>query len=344
MKKKVTIRDIAKKAKVSDATVSLAFQEGSRISAETTKKILKIAEELNYFPNLSARNLRYGHSKKIGFIVNDITDPFYARMIHCAEEICEAADYSIIFAESNWDSEKERKIVSEMVGSQIQGLILCLSERNEESYNLIKRFKLPHVSVDTFPAYYKGPYVVNDVIKAGFIAARHLVEIGCTKLAFFNAGKEMSFFSSFKALQKGFKKYINRIDNKVLEYSMVYSDLTFEGGIKGYADLRAKNKDYDGIFCVNDLCAYGVMEKAEQHGLRVGKDIAVMGIDNLETSKFSRISLTSINQPYETVIEEATKYLIERIEGRVSTNIKKKIEPNLIIRESTSKFQDVNNS
>ena len=111
MKKRPTIRDIAKEAGVSDTTVSLAFMQGSRISKNTRQRVLKIAKSLNYFPNRLARDLRYGKSKTIGFIVTDITDPFYSRMIRSAEKISLKLGYDILFAEHNWEPDREIKII-----------------------------------------------------------------------------------------------------------------------------------------------------------------------------------------------------------------------------------------
>lgn len=336
MKKKVTIQDIARLAGVSDTTVSLSFKEKSRISEETRSNVLRIAHELNYFPNLSARNLRYGLSKSIGFIVNDITDPFYARMIRSMERTALDFGYNTIFAESNWDHKKEIQTVSNMIENRVQGIIICFCEQTEESYNIIQKFNLPHIAVDTIPTYYNGLYVLNDVIDAGKIAAEHLISIGCKNLVFFNARKEMHFFSSFKNLKKGFQSYANpspHIQQDVIE---IEAGITVDGGIEGFNRLLSSGKKFDGIFCVNDLCAYGVMEGAEKNGIKVGHDVAVIGVDNLETSKLARFSLTSIDQPYEMIMEIATKSLIQVIEKGTTLAIKKKIKPHLILRQSTS--------
>ncbi len=336
MKKTTTIRDIAKKAGVSDATVSLAFKENSRISIETRKKIQRIAQELNYFPNISARNLRYGTSKTVGFMVNDITDPFYSRMIRVAEKIALGIGYNMIFAESQWDSEKEIKIVSNMIENRVQGVLICLCEKTKKSIQLLNSINLPHLAIDTYPSFYSGSYVVNDVINAGHIAAKHLIDRGCVSPVFFNASEDMSYFSSFRALRKGFERYmrLHKIDfNKSRN---VYADLTVDGGRKGFKDLIISGIEFDGIFCVNDLCAFGAIDAAEKNGYRVGKDIAVMGIDNLETSDILQIALTSIDQPYEEIIKLATEHLISCIERNEHPDIKIKIRPTLIQRNSTN--------
>jgi LacI family transcriptional regulator len=320
---------------VSDTAVSLAFQSSSRLSKKTREKILAMAKKLNYVPNRLARTLRYGATRTIGFVVNDITDPFYSRMIRSAEEIALALGYSVLFAESNWDPDKEVRIVSNMIESRIQGIIMCFCEKTQESLCLIRQSSLPVVAVDTFPSFYKGPFVCNDMIQAGRIAAQHLVDVGCRKPVFFNAAASMAKFSSLAALLRGFRKTLRAQGVEFDDTSVVSADLTVEGGIQGFSSLTAGGKAFDGVFCVNDLCAFGVVEAAEKQGYTVGGDLAVMGIDNLELSKIGRISLTSIDQPYDRIIELATQALIQCMERREPCTIRRKLKPTLVVREST---------
>ncbi len=129
MHRKPTIRDIAREAGVSDTAVSLSFQRNSRVSAATRERILAVARRLNYFPNRSARNLRYGDSRTIGFVVIEITNPFYARMIRSAERIAHGLGYEILFAESYWDPQKEIRIVSNMIENRVAGILMCFCEK-----------------------------------------------------------------------------------------------------------------------------------------------------------------------------------------------------------------------
>ena len=206
MHRKTTIRDIAREAGVSDTAVSLSFQQNSRVSAATRERILAIARRLNYFPNRSARNLRYGGSRTIGFVVIEITNPFYSRMIRSAERIAHGLGYEILFAESHWDPQKEIRIVSNMIENRVAGILMCFCENTAESLNLIQQSRLPLIAVDTCPPHYKGSYVTNALASAGRMAAEHLLEAGCRHPVFFNASIAMSGFSSFQLLLKGFRQ------------------------------------------------------------------------------------------------------------------------------------------
>ena len=96
------------------------------------------------------------------------------------------------------------------------------------------------------------------------------------------------------------------------------------------------SRPFDGVFCVNDLCAIGVMEAAEKQGYRVGRDIAVMGIDNLEIAGVSRLSLTSIDQPYDRIIETATRSMMKSVDNKRPCTVRKMLKPTLVVRSSTA--------
>ena len=166
---------------MSDTAVSLSFQQNSRVSAATRERVLAIARRLNYFPNRSARNLRYGGSRTIGFVVIDITNPFYSRMIRSAERIAHGLGYEILFAESHWDPQKEIRILSNMIENRVAGLLMCFCENTAESLGLIQQSRLPLIAVDTCPPHYKGAYVANALASAGRMAGEHLLKAGCRR-------------------------------------------------------------------------------------------------------------------------------------------------------------------
>ena len=336
MHRKPTIRDIAREAGVSDTAVSLSFKENSRVSTATREKILAIARRLNYFPNRSARNLRYGGSRSIGFVVIEITNPFYSRMIRSAERIALELGYDILFAESYWDPQKEIRIVSSMIENRVSGMLMCFCENTRESLALIEQSRLPLIAVDTCPPFYKGPYVTNALASAGRMAAEHLVQAGCRHLVFFNASPSMSRFSSFQLLLKGFREGLRAAGRQPSDLAVFHADWTIEGGSAGFEQLLSSGRPFDGIFCVNDLSAFGVVDAAERAGYRAGRDFAVMGIDNLEIGGISRISLTSIDQPYDRIIELAVRSMIEGIQNNRPCTVRRRLTPTLIVRESTN--------
>jgi len=118
---------------------------------------------------------------------------------------------------------------------------------------LITRSDLPVVAVDTFPSFYQGPFVCNDTSEAGRLAAQHLADAGCSKPILFNAAASMTKFSAFQRLLRGFKNRLRTLGIGLDEASVVSAGLTIEGGIEGFTSLAASGREFDGVFCVNDL-------------------------------------------------------------------------------------------
>ena len=333
--KKATIKDIARLAEVSDTTVSLSFQENSRISKATKKRVLQIAKKLNYSPNLTARKLRHGLTKTIGFVVTDITNPFYSRMMRTAEQIAAEQEYQVLFYDSDWNPHKEIEIIENMISNRVQGILICFCEKTQKSYQLIKKSDIPYIAIDTRPQFYSGPFVINDLFMAGYMAAEHLVDVGCQHCAFFDAGADIHNYSSFIELKKGFKHYLRKKKITFRKTDIITAGLSIESGKKAFNALFKEPVEVDGIFCVDDLCSFGVIEAAEEKGFIIGKDIALIGIDNLEVSSISRISLSSIHQPYDRLVKSAMSALLESIEKDIHPRIREVIEPRLVERDST---------
>jgi LacI family transcriptional regulator len=330
-----TIKDVARVAGVSDTTVSLAFQAHSRISARTRARVLSVASELSYTPNLAAKNLRTGSSRTIGFVVNDITNPFYLQMFRKAEDIALRHGYSIVFAGSNWSADRERDLFEQMIQMRVCGIVLCLCEKSSDGVELLDRFRIPYIAVDSYPGWYTGSYVANDFCMAGELAAKHLLEQGCRRPAYFTADNTMNNLSAFIEMQKSFIAYFNRKGIKITQDDVIEAGLCIQAGGDAFDRIAAQGKRYDGVFCANDLCAMGILEAAEKHGIIPGKDIAVVGVDDTEVSSFSKISLTSIRQPYDQLATIAMKDLVKAIKDDSMPDIKHKLPAELIVRNSS---------
>jgi len=336
--RKTTIKDIALQAEVSETTVSLSFQPESRISKKTRSRVLATAKELNYFPNTAARGLRAGKTGTIGFLINDITNPFYGSMIRQSEQIAAERGYEVIFSESQWNPDRAVKVVSKMIQNRIEGIILCFSEKNEDTYHLVQQSGLPHVAVDTIPTFYTGSYIINDGYKTGYLAAQHLCESGCRRITIVNARNELRNFSSISQMEVGFSHYMRETQFPFSQDDIIPSGLTIESGKQAYRTLKKTGIRYDGIFCMNDLCAMGYMHESSSTGSIPGQDYGIIGVDNNDVSDLAMISLSSIHINYIGISGEATNFLIDHIDDPSSEGLTKIVKPELIVRNSTNGF------
>jgi len=334
---RTTIKDIAEAAGVSDTAVSLAFQEKSRIGKKTREKVLRIATQLGYIPNTAAQKLRNGKTKIIAFIINDITNPFYSLMAKEAESIIEGSGYEMFSADSNWDPGREEQIIKKMIQMRVEGVIFCLSEKSIKGIDLLNKYSIPSISVDSYSEAYKGSYVANNFEECGKIVSQHLLDIGCRNPGIVGADKTMSEFSAFKRIFNAFENNFKDNNVKIKAQNKINAGLKIADGREAFEQALKNGFDADGIICANDLCAMGVMEAAAKRGMQIGKDLAVVGIDNLEVSEFSKISLTSVKQPYKEIAQKAATALFDLINNEGS-KIQFELNPELIIRKSTSIF------
>ncbi|MFA6569074.1 MAG: LacI family DNA-binding transcriptional regulator [Victivallales bacterium] len=330
-----TIKDIACEAGVSDTAVSLAFKGNSRVGEEAKKRIFAAARKLNYVPNSAAQNLRSGKTNAVGFIVNDITNPFYSLMIKEAERKLNSMGMEMFIASSNWDIDREVKLIEKMVQMRVQGIIICFCEKGAKSVELLDSFSIPHVAVDSYPEFYSGNFMANDFEVCGRMVAEHLYEIGCRNPGIVNADESMVEFSAFRKTFAAFRQFFSEKGIAVKKKNTVEAGLTIDAGVKAVESLKAKSFDADAFLCANDLCAMGFMDAAERNGLKIGKDIALVGIDDLPLSSFSKISMTSVRQPYSAIACEASKFISECIIRGGKRKLQKELKPELIKRNST---------
>ena len=333
-----TIKDIANAAKVSDTAVSLAFQEKSRIGKKTREKVLRIAAQLGYIPNTAAQKLRQGKTKIIAFIINDITNPFYSLMAKEAENIIESFGYEMFSANSNWDPMREEQIIRKMIQMRVEGVIFCLSEKSMNGINLLRKYSIPCISVDSYSEAYDGSYIANNFEECGKIVAQHLRAIGCKTPGIFGADESMAGFSAFKRIFKSFEKTFADNGIKIKSQNKICAGLKIAAGTEAFEQAFNNGFDADGVICANDLCAMGVMEGAASHGIKVGKELAIVGIDNLEVSEFPKISLSSVKQPYKEIAQKAARALFDLI-NQEGSKIQLELSPELVIRRSTSTFK-----
>ena len=332
-----TIKDVALQAGVTDTTVSLAFQEGSRISARTRKHVLAVAQELGYVPNALARQLRRGHSRipTLGLLVNDIANPFYGLIVRAAEQAALPHHYHVAVSDSQWEPEREVAAIRGMIEARVDGVLACFSERTEESRALLERFSVPYLAMDTCPASFSGAYVINDMAAAGRVAAEHLLEAGYRQPVFFTAEPEKAHFSAFQAMLEGFRRAIQASGLSLDDFHVRMAGQTIACGIAAFDALAVGGADCDAVVCINSLCALGVLEAADRSGVAIGRELGVLGVDDLDICALARIGLSTIRQPYAQLAAKAATELIQHIQtgGMLSTRLA--LAPELVIRQST---------
>jgi LacI family transcriptional regulator len=331
----ITIKDIARRAQVSFTTVSLAFQEDSRISPRRRRQILEIADELGYVPNRQAKALKGSGTQTIGVLINDITNPFFALIARAANDAAAERGYEILIADSRWQPKHEAAEIQRMIHARVDGVLACFGENGAESSKHLEQNRIPCLALDAIPSDYKGAYVANDVPAAARIGVEHLLGIGCKNIAFFNGDEKNKGFSAFQILGHEFLDTLRKHGHKPREGQVRYAGLDIAAGRQAMQELLQTCPDVDGLFCANTLCALGAMEVARQNGLQIGRDLAIVGIDDIDICELDCVSLTAVRQPYKRLAEVATDLLIDCVQSHQPPDLRMLLQPELVVRNST---------
>lgn len=333
--KKVTIKDVATKANVSVTSVSFIFNgKDYKVSPETKKLVLDVAQELGYHPDNMARSLRTHKSNTVGFICPDICNGYYSTIAKKLEDKLNEENITLLIGNSAYTLEKEIKYIQEFASRRVDFLIIipCADslKNNKNQAQLEKVLKecgLPFAVLDRRTNFNKHFEIANDDIYGAKIATTYLLEQGYRRIACITGPSNVS--SSIDRL-KGYKDALNEFNIDFDESLVKEGSYSNESGVRCVEELIKDNIDFDAVFAFNDLMAYGVYQVFGEHNISIPNDKAVVGCDDLYFSSLIIPQLTSIRPNLDEMISILSEMIINKT-NRVGTHI---IKPSLVIRNS----------
>jgi LacI family transcriptional regulator len=337
MLKTPTMKDIARIAGVTQATVSYAINDSEDISEKVKKRVLDTADELGYIPNVVARNLKKRTTNTIGIVVPDVMNSYYNEMIKYNEKITRELDYFTFICNTMHDADIEDWYIISLIQQKVAGVIICYGLTNRGCYKKLHKHNIPFVAIDDEVVEDDGdaPCVLLNNIKGSFLVVQHFISLGIKSIAYCS---EPLYNMALRDRYEGFKRAMKEFGLPIKD-EMVYiakEDNEYEKIEIGYIatkEILAKSKP-KGIFASTDQMAFGVIKRLNELKIRIPQDIAVIGYDNVPFSSVISPSLTTINQPIMTMCIQGTDTLFKVI--RREEDIKKKItlEPSIVIRQS----------
>jgi len=332
-----TIKDVAEKAGVSTATVSLVVHNNSRISPETSKKVLKVIKQLNYYPSRSARGLVSKKTGNIGFILTEDhflkTEPFYTIIFLGTEFATRKTNYYVLLTTVNSEFVKEEPLPRFIQEKNVDGIIIA-GKIPFQLIDRIKQIKIPLVFVDYYPPVGDFPVVMIDNIKGGMLATQHLIELGHRNIGF--VGGDLNHPSISDRLY-GYKKALNiaSIEVNSAYISTEEQSTTKQTGYSAAEKLFIKAPDVTAIFACNDAMALGILQYLKEHNYKVPEDISLIGFDDIESDLLVTPAISTIKVHKIELGMEAMKLLVNIVENNDLTSKKILIPVELIMREST---------
>lgn len=335
----ITIKDIARAAGVSHTTVSRALRDYPALSSETTAHIKALAQEMGYVPNAAARGLKTRRTRALGVIVSQIDDPFWSEVLEGIDEILHPAGYSLFVAATHRDPQREKQVVTAMVQRGVDGVILCAPQFSPEQSHALNEYGIPMVTVNNEGAGDSQFLVYNDNDYGIRLIARHLIELGHTRMAFLGNAQGGS---TTRERAEGFRQELRACGIPVHEAFMTLApSSTPEGGFVGTQHLLSLDERPTAISCYNDNMAMGVYSALFQSGLRVPQDISVVGFDDIAVAAFLTPPLTTLRQFKSQLGSDAATMMLHLLEARLAgettfTAQKIGLCGELVIRASTA--------
>lgn len=333
MKSGSSIKDIAKQADVSVATVSRVINKTGRFSKETEERVMRIIRENNYEPNLIAQGLRVQKMKNVGIIVPDITNEFFMKLVYEIEKCLFAHGYQTFLCNTDEDEEQERKRAQMMTMQNACGLIFLSGGGEDMSY---LKDGLPTIFIDRFPSEVQDSccMISSDNIQGGFLATKELIDQGCKKILLMTSRKQIS------AYMDRFEGYVRALIQSGMDAGDIHvsylSQLHYQDAYEEMNRiLDAGDFCYDGIFAEADWLALGCYKALTEHGISIPEQVKIVGYDDISITAFNTVPLTTIHQQVDKIGALAAENLLRIIQGEEAEASMIKVPVYLKAREST---------
>jgi LacI family transcriptional regulator len=329
-----SIKEVARRAGVSLGTVSNVLNRPDLVAEPTRRRVLAAIKELGYVRNDSARQLRAGRSRTVAIVVLDVANPFFTDVVRGAEAAVEAAGAVVVVCNSGEDAERERRHLDLLEEQRVQGVLITpVDGRRDGRIEDLVRRGTPVVLVDRSSGQRDRCSVAVDDILGGRLAGEHLRDQGHERVAF--VGGPMAI-QQVADRRSGFESAVDGCAVSVV----VTPNLTVAAGRQAGAEIadHPAAKRPTAVFCANDLLALGVLQEMTLRGLRVPRDVAIVGYDDIDFAAAAAVPLSSVRQPREQLGRTAAELLLEEANSPGRHEHRHVIfQPDLVVRESSTR-------
>jgi len=331
-----TIRDVAKHANVGIATVSRVLNNNPSVSDETRQAVLSAIEELDYTPNPIARQLSTGRTSTIGVILPYLTMPSYVERLRGVQHALAETDYRMVLFSVGKPTERDTYIKDLPRNNLVDGILIISLPPDDEQAERLANADIPTVLVD---AYHQNLCsILTDDVKGGKMATQHLIDLGHKRIAFLSEPLETPFHPSTKYRYQGYRQALE--ENKI-PFKPEYQISGHRGRFKAKKmakQLLTLAEPPTAIFAGNDTLAIGVLDKAKDLGIKVPKELSVIGFDGIRDAEYTM--LTTIDQNLFESGVEGVHMLMDALETTPATPCEKRLSLNLIQRRTTRRIKE----
>lgn len=348
MNKKTTIYDIAKVLDITAASVSRALNNNPKISESTRKLVLETAAKMNYKQNKLALALRSGKSYNVGVIVPRIDSNFFASVIRGIEEELYAHKYNVIICQTHEDEKREFENVNTLLNAQVDGILMSVSNVSSENVSsendrILKRVIEKNVPLIFFDRKKNiegvSSVTINDY-DVSYLATKHLIEQGCSRIAHFKGNQAIEIFANRLA---GYKQALLDSGIAFNESYVVQTKSSVEAGALAVNTLMKLKNPPDAIFSSSDFAALGAIQELKAEGFRIPEDFCVVGFGNEPFTDFMELPMSTVDQVPLEMGKMTAKVFLEHIDNTGNAKIEKKVvlTSELNIRKSSLRSTNI---
>ena len=329
----VSLRDVAKAAKVSVGTVSNVLNRPEVVASETLTRVQATIKELGFVPNGFARHLRSGQSRTLGLIVPDVANPFFTEVARGVEDAASKRDYAVFLCNSDESATKEDRYVNVLIQQQVRGVLITPADMKSDRLEVMRERGIAVTLLDREIKGRKQCSVSVDDVHGGQIAIEYLAGLGHKDIAWVCGPESIPQVADRGA---GVTKAAKVAGAKIETIRVpLMNAAKGEEAAKKILELDVMPS---AIFCANDLLALGVMRALQANKIRIPEQVSVLGYDNIEFAPSAAVPLSSIAQPsYQMGVTAADLLLNECEDGENHEHQQIRFQPQLVERASTGK-------
>jgi len=331
---KVTIKDIARLAEVSTATVSKVVNgKDQKISSATRERVIKIIDETGYVPNRIASSMVTKKTKTLGLIIPDIANPFFPEIARGAEDLANREGYTLILCNSDNNLEKEDAYIEMLQEKMVDGIIFTASSNRTVVSSALQKVRIPVITVDRdIDGLKTQKKIIVDNEIGAYDAVKYMIERGYKKIL------HLSGPMTSKPAQERYNGYLRALKSenmKLDDNHLISGTYTGEWGFNGIEALINSGVEFDGVFCGNDLIALGALKALHHHDIDVPGDVGIVGFDDIYMAQMVSPELTTVRQPNYDMGFQAAELLVNTIQGVESNKTPSALKTHLIVRGTT---------
>ncbi|WP_333853749.1 HTH-type transcriptional regulator GalR [Leclercia sp.] len=328
-----TIKDVARLAGVSVATVSRVINNSPKASETSRQAVLTAMESLNYHPNANARALAQQSTDTVGLVVGDVSDPFFGAMVKAVEQVAYHTGNFLLIGNGYHNEQKERQAIEQLIRHRCAALVVHAKKlSDDELVHLMKQIPGMVIVNRIIPGYEQRCVALDDRYGA-WLATRHLIQQGHTRIGYLCSNHAIS--DAEDRLQ-GYYDALRENDLPCNDRLVTYGEPDESGGEQAMTELLGRGRNFTAIACYNDSMAAGAMGVLNDNGIDVPGDISLIGFDDILISRYVRPRLTTVRYPIVTMATQAAELALSLADKRQPPEITHVFSPTLVRRHSVT--------